>query len=325
MASNVSRLTMDDELIAQQWLEGMPFFFQEIVQLTNKATNRDIHVHFRTYRGAQHLMFKSVPDKFRSSAALTSSLGVAITIYIDYWADTVPRRDLIEQAYAHMLTGTSIPENSKINALPEMWRKYLETIKAAPLVATFFEYLMETWRHLFDAMFYSLFINNTDDYLPTYSIALNRSSGNMLGTHKHIIDMCFSPHWRSEWTQLAFELAEKMTHIVRIGNCLKSWRQEIALHRDISSTVCAIALEHKVVDRKSFKSEDPHVIIRQIETTPIPALGSLTALEFLRKEVLRYFSEIEGMDVSGFVDIANYVNSLKLVLQEQLKGASENR
>jgi hypothetical protein len=309
---------------AQQWLDGMPGFYQELVERSNRVTNRDILVHYRTHRGALYLMFDSVPDELRPPAALTSALCIVIACYTDYWADTVPRPDLIEEARDHIIAGRPI-RSPEIAEIPAMWRAYLATVAAGPNFTDFRSALMEEWNTLFDAKLHAILINTDDAATHDYRTAMDKLKGNMLGGHKHVVDIIHSPGWDTSWTPTALVLARKMSAIVRIGNCLKSWRQEVALHRDISSTVCATALEHGVVDRAQLKHGDPQQAIALIETTRIPSIGDLTATEFLQQEQLDMLEDAERLEGVVFTDLGRYTGALRTVISDQMKGAAERR
>lgn len=323
----MSDASADPQALEQQalrWLEGMPTFYRDMVKRSNLVTNRDILVHYRTYRGALYLMFDSVPSELRPSAAMGSALCIIIACYLDYYADTVPRVDLMEEARAHVLDGHPIV-SSELAQLPEMWKAYLNAISNGPNFIDFRTTLLEQWDALFEAKLHSIRINTNPDERNDYRTAMAKFTGNMLGGHKHVLDMMHSPGWDPAWTSTALDLAWRMAAVVRIGNCLKSWRQEISLHRDISSTVCATAIEHGVVDWFQLKRGDPSVSIQRIEETRISALGDRTSIEHLQHEQAKMLDAMEAMGRVAFTDLARYVGALRTVVADQMKGSAERR
>lgn len=310
----------------QAWLQSLPADLQDAINLTNQTTGRDVAVFQRTYNGTLYLMFQTVPPEYQLEAATVSSMGVALDVLLDFWADTQARADLVAGAKTYMLEGEN-PSLAELSPLVTIWGAYQKRVQQAPLYARFRPLLMQEWAGLLEAMRYAVLVN-TDQSTPyNYAIAVEKFAPNMHHNIKHVVDMCFSPAWDEAWTSPALALAQDAQVVTRIGNWLKSWKQELRVHRDITSGVFALALEQGVVSRAEVldPSLDPEPIIQKIETTPIEALGGHSAVSFIEAEAQRIISAIEQLPAPPYMDTLKYAQALHQVILDQSKGDNEKR
>lgn len=314
--------------IQESWFSSLPDSLQRAILATNALTNRDIPVYFRSYHGAHRLAFDVVPEELRTRVAVTSTFSVALNCYLDYWADTAGRSDIVDEA-ARCIFEREPPKAEELSDLPRIWSGYIQSLEIAPRIDATMDLIMQEWSRFFRSLYYSIEINQDIDALDepfTYRSALANLSGNMLGTHKHVVDMSFSPGWEPAWTDPAIALGREMDKVVRIGNCLKSWRQEISMHADFSNMICAVAIEHGVVDTKALKTEDSSILIARLESTEVESLGGRTIEVFLADRVAALLSSIEvAFGLLHFVDVRRYVDALRQTVADQHQGSVESR
>lgn len=303
------------DLVARQWLDTMPESLQKAVKITIEVTQRDFIVFLRVYKGANYLLFSTIPPHLHETVSQVSVAGTTLNIFLDYWADTHNRLDLIANAREYMLQGRPIL-HPELEHLPFLWEYYNQRVQEAPLIERYRPLLLREWANLFEAMRYSVLVN-TDPTLPlSYETSLQKMGANMHYSILSMAEICFSERWEEAWTAQAEELTRIGQSITRISNWLQSWEQELIMHKDITAGVFAVALAHGVVSRAEVQAADSQAIIDRIASTPIPALNNLTAPNFLLAEGQRLLQELYQLNDLPFIDTQRYHDGMGQVLKE---------
>lgn len=311
-----------------QWQAENPDFLNEAIDLvlTEGFGNRDVAVFYRTDLGARYLMFTTVPPEHRKIAAALSTLGVAMNVFLDDIADQHQNSTLIDGAKAMMLDGKAVPHDG-LTPLNRMWTNYWKHISTSPNFSVFEDLLMGEWGNLLNAMSYSILVNSNAPIDYSLNNSIQNLAPNMHHVIKHVVDMCYSPGWNSSLTPPAMELMREAQIVTRIGNWVKSWRQELSVNRDITSGVFAVTSDWNIFTRDELLDINipADEIIRKIESYRDPQ-SERNPENYLLALADTYIQEIrETPDYDAFINREQYAAALKQVLQDQADGKDEKR
>jgi hypothetical protein len=310
----------------ESWKQRLAPHVQEAIDLvlSSKYGNRGLDVFYRTSIGADHLTFITVPEHLRVPANNVSIIGIAIDIYIDDIVDKCRDQALFEHAYNFMVHRRRPPQ--ALRPLERLFEIYYSTINRSPNFKHYEFMVWREWKGVLDAIAYSVAVNDVTQTVDfTYENAVHQLASNMHHAVKHTVDICYSPDWSDTLTPIARQLMHHAQIVTRIGNWLKSWKQEYLVDRDITSGVFALAIEWGVVTREALLTSDaPEKLIERIDAYQHPERGAIN--QHLLERIQHELDIIQAIpDVEQIIDRAAYIAALQNVVERQLAATNEKR
>jgi hypothetical protein len=329
------------------WKESVDPDLRTVIDIVMASGNRSVYAFYETFGPSLLFMYRTVPAEYVNVAAMLSTMGVALDIAIDDVADQVidtdESRAVINHAAA-VIRGARVPAkvrtkwgHRKAETFADAWSIYASRMAQAPCFQAYRRLWRDEWIKMMGSMWYSLEVNTNPAYPYEFEMALEKLAPNMHLVIKHVVDLCFSPEWDASDTGFALDFARRAERIMRISNWIRSWRAELrqgvtkadeGVGRDITSGVCALALEQGLLTRQELHEADVEELIQRFEANRVEQSLRNIGLEMfdtLMVEVDRYVEANERDAVSGFMNIDVYRRALYQMIADPHVGGNQPR
>jgi hypothetical protein len=337
----------------QTWWGAIPEFLRMTLDQIMSASNRQLDVSYFSYRGCQLLMLDTVPEgtitlispvretvDYRTLAPSLETLSGGLILLPDDDADQRGDRRMVTAARDYV-TSRRVDETLRrssptFRVFIEVWDTYLSLLHQTPQAdsphfADYLALLMAEWALVFDAMDYSMDINDALKSAPsfaatgiTYADAVRRLSPNMHVVVKHLTDMLCSAGKVWTWQEIEELVAfsRRAEIVTRKGNWLQTWEQEVR-QSDFTSGVVIYALEHGLLTLDDLTYDKDHVINRIKNPLAVNPTDHIINLEI--EGEIRALGEADTAFARERGFAARCAEGLKGVLAAQLASKNERR